>query len=137
MSWRPYWRGCLLVLTISSLPDRGDATGLEIDVPVQPVLCGRSSFVSRGCHLTGSYIFRTSFRVRRFLASLSQLPSFAMWLVFPTSDYYDGSDTLSPHRPQLVQAFVGQVTRVSNVHNTVRLVHLSLGCLSTPVHYSL
>jgi hypothetical protein len=60
-----------------------------------------------------------------------------MWLVFPTSDYYDGSDTLPSPQPQLVQTFAGRVARVSNVHSTVRFVRLNLGYLSTPVHYSL
>jgi len=47
-----------------------------------------------------------------------------MWLAFPTSDYYDGSDALPPHQPQLVQTFAGRVARASNVHNAVRFVLL-------------
>ena len=30
-----------------------------------------------------------------------------MWLAFPTSDYYDGSDALLPLQPQLVQTGTG------------------------------
>lgn len=33
-----------------------------------------------------------------YVSAVVSLPPFAMWLAFPTSDYYGGSATLVPHR---------------------------------------
>jgi hypothetical protein len=58
-----------------------------------------------------------------------------MWLVLPTSDYYDGSDALPPLQSQLIQTWF-QVGWPGPPTFTILYFYLSLGCLSTPVHYA-
>jgi hypothetical protein len=38
----------------------------------------------------------------------NRLPSFALWLAFPTSDYYDGSDAAQVSPPDLPGSVSGQ-----------------------------
>ena len=44
---------------------------------------------------------------------VNPLPPFAMWLAFPTSDYYDGSDASISHR---WTARLGILIEASHVH---------------------
>jgi hypothetical protein len=86
----------------------------DVQLSLHPALQGFDSlrfFCS--LHFRSHGTFTALLLLVDYSAIFNPLPSFAMWLAFPTSDYYDGSDSLSSHR---LTAHLSILVRVSHVH---------------------
>ena len=68
----------------------------RVDIPPSGLLLNLSLQHLRSLHFRSHGTF-TALLLLIDSATVNPLPSFALWLAFPTSDYYDGSD--SHNRP--------------------------------------
>ena len=92
--------------TLSSEPD--------LQLSLHPALQGFESLrFFRSLHFRSCGTFTALLLLVDCSATFNPLPPFALWLAFPTSDYYDGSDSLTRHR---LSASLNILVRVSHVH---------------------
>ena len=84
----------------------------RVDFPPSGLLLNLSLQRLRSLHFRSHGTFTALLLLIDF-AIANPLPSFALWLAFPTSDYYDGSDSLTSHR---LTASLNILVRVSHVH---------------------
>ena len=69
----------------------------DVRLSPHPALQGFDSLrFFRRLHFCSCGTFTALLRLVDYSATFNPLPSFALWLAFPTSDYYDGSPTLLP-----------------------------------------
>jgi hypothetical protein len=93
-------------ITLSSEPD--------LQLSLHPALQGFNSLrFFRSLHFRSHGTFTALLLLVDYSTTFNPLPSFALWLAFPTSDYYDGSDSLTSHR---LTASLNILVRVSRVH---------------------
>ena len=70
----------------------------DVRLSPHPALQGFKSLrFFRSLHFRSHGTFTALLLLVDYSATFNPLPSFALWLAFPTSDYYDGSD--SHNRP--------------------------------------
>jgi hypothetical protein len=71
----------------------------DVQLSLHPALQGFSSLrFFRSLHFRSHGTFTALLLLVDYSATFNPLPSFALWLAFPTSDYYDGSDASISHR---------------------------------------
>jgi hypothetical protein len=86
----------------------------DVRLSPHPALQGFKSLrFFRSLHFRSHGTFTALLLLVDYSATFNPLPSFALWLAFPTSDYYDGSDSLTSHR---LTASLNILIRVSHVH---------------------
>jgi hypothetical protein len=84
----------------------------RVDFPPSGLLLNLSLQHLRSLHFRSHGPFTALLLLIDF-ATVNPLPSFALWLAFPTSDYYDGSDASISHR---WAAHLNILVEVSHVH---------------------